>query len=207
MDMQSFLNEIEHAVVPVIASIWGESERVRLAEAAVKASQLAIDENLKRMKWLDDNPDLDDDGLGTLLKWDTYFDAEPALDRAQQILVEATQRMLALKFSRGALSGTLLQFAKQGISIVHGARGDAPRGRVLAPPEVLRDIIWEARNHALHWEDGEPRAAVVRVFTALEANYPGSFAAFRKENTAFEVVEVLGWRNWSSFANDLLTLK
>ena len=82
MDMPTYLAEMQPVIGPVITSVWSEEHRVRAARAAVAVAQAAIDDNVRRMEWLNDNPDLDDDGLGTFLKWDTHFEALPAHDKA-----------------------------------------------------------------------------------------------------------------------------
>ena len=46
---------------------------------------------------------------------------------------------------------------------------------------------------------------IVRVFTALEANNPGVFANYTADNKAFELINVLGWRDWPAFEQDMLS--
>ncbi len=109
-------------------------------------------------------------------------------------------------FSRAAQSASLLQYGKQGISLVYGKPSNCPDGRLIGT-QSLRDVIWQGRNHALHWEEGNPKAAVEDCFQKLAADFDPGFADYATRNLAFAVVEVLGWTSFDAFKADMLTLQ
>jgi hypothetical protein len=108
------------------------------------------------------------------------------------------------QFSIQATAGALLQFAKQSISLVYSKPENAQGGGKIG---VLSrgEVIWQARNQALHWEDGKFSPRVVACFTEL-AKIDPVFANYNKRSLAFEVVRLLGWKEKADFESDLLSL-
>ena len=80
----------------------------------------ATEDGYRRVEFLAMNPELDDDGLGTAIHWDTYFGPDKERYYKAAEVDDATQKLDAHMFSIAALAGSLLQFAKQGIDILHG---------------------------------------------------------------------------------------
>src|SRR5699024_231656 len=111
--------------------------------------------------------------------------------------------------SIAALSGALLQIAKQRISLVYGKPHNAPRGAKIS--EVLvKDIIWEGRNQSIHYEN--PREIsdhVVDLFRRINdvRNDGISWAPRIKYNYAFEIINFLGWLDWSQFEDHMLSIR
>ena len=68
----------------------------------------------------------------------------------------------------------------------------------------LRNIIWEGRNQSLHWEDGKFNPPVHSVFSALRTAFPARFDDYMLRNKAFEVVDVLGWKAWDAYYEDVM---
>jgi hypothetical protein len=149
------------------------------------------------------NPDLDDEGIGTVAHWEAYFDVEPAHGRAQSEVAEIEARINARGFARAALCGSLLQIAKQGISTVHGGL-NGPIGRLVGT-QPMRDIIWQARNQAMHFEEPRPLSQrVQQCFETLAADLQRSeFREYRQRNLAFEVIDALGWSSYSHYEQDI----
>lgn len=202
----SYLQDIEFAVERIITTVY-EERRVR------DELQAELDAALNRLKWETDrrdflvmNPDLDDEGLGTMAHWDIHFDHAPRADKAQRSVDDINNSIAAKQFSVDAMSGSILQYAKQGISITHGSLAACPDGRHLGT-QTLKNIIWQARNQAMHFEDQNPHPPVVACFTAL-ANDTGNprFSAFRTDNLGFDVLEHLGWRTIADFNADMRLL-
>lgn len=106
-----------------------------------------------------------------------------------------------------AISGAIFQIAKQGISLVHGGLGAAPDGRTVGSL-FLRDIIWQARNQSMHYEEGKPKKAVSDLFATLEQEHGSHFslAAHAGQNRAKQVLDMLGWTNYESYLQDMRTL-
>jgi hypothetical protein len=106
--------------------------------------------------------------------------------------------------SLNIVAGAILQIAKQGISVVHTDLSNCPNGRMMGN-ESLKNIIWQGRNQAMHFEEGKYRPAVVACFQDLERNYGSQFQLTRK-NLAFNVIRVLGWTAYSEYEKDMKTL-
>ena len=123
------------------------------------------------------NPDLDDEGLGTAIYWDTYFGADKDRYYKKAGYDELVQRVDARQFSVAALSGSLLQYGKQGISLHYGKkRTECPDGRtVYGIP--LSEVIWQARNQALHWEDGSFHEPTTKCRSILRRHEIAQFVA------------------------------
>ncbi|MDO9104523.1 MAG: hypothetical protein Q7U57_06130 [Methylovulum sp.] len=152
------------------------------------------------------NPDLDDEGLGTLIHLDTYFGVDKDRHYKKAEYEEVVQRVAARQFSIAALSGSLLQYGKQGISLHYGKKRDGcPDGRIVAGIP-LSEIIWQARNQALHWEDGSFHEPTTKCFEYLTTNVDPVFEQFKDRSLASEIIGLLGWNNVEAFFNDMKLL-
>lgn len=101
------------------------------------------------------------------------------------------------------ICGSILQIAKQGISLVHGGLANAPDGRAVGD-QAIKNIIWQARNQAIHYEDGQFNVAVTALFAALEDAHGSVFslAAHPNQCLAKQVVHLLGWRTYDRYLAD-----
>lgn len=142
-------------------------------------------------------------------------DADPQRDWAKAVRnyqaaekteEELRQRMAARAMSRGALAGAILQIAKQGLSLVFGPKSLVPGGRTVGS-QPLREVVWEGRNHALHWEEGNPKAPVIMCLDALNTDFGNCVANYRTANTSVEIVQLLGWTSFENLASDLQTFE
>jgi len=103
-----------------------------------------------------------------------------------------------------AICGAILQIAKQGISLVHGAPRNAPEGREVGPVS-LRDVVWEGRNQAMHYDDSRPfNEPVKRVFRDLEGAYGETFSLtlHQGKSRAKQIIELLGWHTYDAYLLD-----
>lgn len=102
-----------------------------------------------------------------------------------------------------AICGALLQIAKQGISLVHGGLANAPTGRLIGTSH-LRDVVWQGRNQAIHYEDGQFNQSVTALFSALEASHGPQFSlvAHPHQSRAKQVVALLDWRTYDNYLAD-----
>jgi hypothetical protein len=203
MDMSTYLSEVEHAATSLITILWSEHKAVEASLRILRPLEVATDEGYSRAKFIIDN-DFDDEGLGTSAYWDTYFGPDKDRFHAAADLESAKVTLDTRTFSRASVASAILQFAKQGLSTVHGTPKNAPSGRTIMGEE-LKNIVWQGRNQALHWEEGNPHKAVAECFNNLSAVDP-RFANFMTTSMAFEVISILKWDNWSDFKNDLISL-
>ena len=72
---------------------------------------------------------------------------------------QAFRVMDSTEESMSVLAGSVLQIAKQTLSIRYSAKPKLAASRVLGSQSVV-EVIWEGRNHALHWEEVENRSKV-----------------------------------------------
>lgn len=220
MTMSGYLGEVRHAVEGLLPLIWQEQDALSDLEGqfAARKDELAqlekhVREEYENVAWLNANgEEWDDDGIATLRYWDNYFG--PDKDRhylAQQIpglktAVESLQASVeAHRFSVEALAGAVIQIAKQGLALVHDGKPDAV-GRTIGSSQQLSEVIWQARNQALHWEEHGFRPPVAACFTALANEMNQAFSEYRTRSTALDVITMLGWRAFEDFEGDLLSL-
>jgi hypothetical protein len=159
MTMSSYVTETTFAVTQLVDTIWHERDELarigaevdKLTEQTIKgyvrAADLALD-------------DLDDELMATSGYWETYQGVDTARIQGENQRAFLAAQIGTHGFSIGALSGAVLQIAKQGISVVHGGPG-APSGKPAGTPpgraigsQELSTVIWEARNQAMHWDAG-----------------------------------------------------
>ena len=206
MKIPDYLIEIRHAVETVVSEIYREQNVLNETRAELEALTAATDDGYRRAEFLAMNPDLDDDGLGTAIHWDTYFGVDKDRYYKKAEYDEIVQRAAARQFSVAALSGSLLQYGRQGIALHYGKnRTEFPAGRIVYGLR-LSEVIWQARNQAFHWEDGSFHEPTTKCFEHLAANANQVFAQFRDRSLAFEIIELLGWNNAEAFLADMKLL-
>jgi hypothetical protein len=204
MNIPDYLNEIQHAVATVITEIHGETAHLESLRQDLAKLTAATEDGYRRVDFLAMNPDLDDDFLGTAIYWDTYFGVDKDRFHKNAETETAAQRVAAHEFSISALAGSLLQYGKQGISLHFGKkRVGCPDGRIVVGMP-LHEIIWQARNQALHWEDGAFHPPTVTCFETLAANADSVFGQYKHRSLAYEVISFLGWKSPNDFHQDMM---
>ena len=204
MNIPDYLNEIQHAVATVITEIHGEIANLESLRQDLAKLTVATEDGYHRVDFLAMNPDLDDEFLGTAIYWDTYFGVDKDRFHKDIETETAAQRVAAHEFSISALAGSLLQYGKQGISLHFGKRRvGCPYGRIVAGMP-LYEIIWQARNQALHWEDGEFHPPTVTCFENLAASVGPVFGQYKHRSLAYEIISLLGWKSPNDFNQDMM---
>ena len=206
MDMKGFLSEIEFAVTVSLGAVWKERDRLQEVQAKVAALTPTVAHEYARAEAIAMNAeDADDVMLATGVHWDTYFGPDKDLYHRSAEAVELGELVSVHAFSCSAQSGSVLQYAKQGISLVHAGPSACPNGRSIGS-QSLKNVIWQGRNQAIHWEEGKLNSAVKSCFQTLAAEYDPTFADFLSRSLAFEIVGVLEWRDYAAFEADMLLL-
>lgn len=105
------------------------------------------------------------------------------------------------------VAGAIFQIAKQGISLVFGNPSAAPRGRMLGSLSI-RDVIWQARNQSMHYEEGVFKKPLLDLFSTLEIEQGSRFSltTHAKQNRAKQVLDVLDWVSYKSYLKDMQEL-
>ncbi|GGA62198.1 hypothetical protein [Sphingomonas psychrolutea] len=204
MDMSQYLREMAHAVQTFIPAVWVEHDNVNVISAKVAKLEAATTDGYQRVQEILQVDEADEDGLATALHWDTYFGVDKETYHAGKELDALRQQEDARAFSRSAMSSTILHFAKQGISVVHGDLKGSPPGRDVHGI-CLSELIWMGRNQGLHWEEGGFGKGVTAVFDKLAAA-DAVFGDYTDRSMGFEIVSLLGWRDYAAFESDLQSL-
>jgi len=203
MRMSEYLAEMRHAVEAVVAQLHGEQDKLATLRVELRRLTAQTEEGYRRADFLALNPDLDDEGLGTAIHWDTYFGADKERFHKVKEVETVADRVAAREFSVAALSGNLLQYGKQGLSIRFGKnREGCPDGRLVAGLP-LHEVIWQARNQAIHWEEGVFQPRTAQCFEHLMKHADPIFARYKERSMAYEVVRLLGWRSVDDFSRDM----
>jgi len=204
--VHQYLQDTEYAVKNLIQLAHAEEDQLR--DLSVKFE--AMKPQIKVLQWDFESSDMNDDFS------DAYVIG--AFNRMAQARIEANNlqvQVASLQASIGtrqqsiqAISGSILQVAKQGISLVHGGFKPAPEGRFIGTASI-KSIIWAARDQAMHFEEGIPRNQAVRtLFSILEAEQGTEFslAAHLHQSRARQVINLLGWREYSAYVADMSSL-
>ncbi len=205
MDMSVYLTEIEHAASETLSLIWAEHRAVKELESLVVKYSREMEEGYRKASYLAGSDDPEDVMMGVGEHWSTYFGADKDHHETNKELANAQNRLQAREFSRSSVSGGLLQYAKQGISIVHSGLNACPDGRQIGS-QILKQVIWQGRNQSIHWEEGNVRQSIQQCFLALAAEQSQEFSQFNAKNLAFEIVNLLGWVSFDKFANDMRSI-
>jgi hypothetical protein len=205
MTMADYLNEMKHAASEALRLIWSEHKQLEELEALIARLAAEIEESQRRITWLRDNPEFDDDFQGTYMTYESYFGPEKDKYYAEKSKPELEASLSLRKFSTGALSANILQYGKQGISFVHGQLGPCPDGRLIGT-QALKSVIWQSRNQALHWEEGTFSPQVTECFNVLARDIDPKFSEFIVRNMAWDIVGLVGWNEFADFERDMLSL-
>ncbi|HMU33852.1 MAG TPA: hypothetical protein PKC89_08305 [Pyrinomonadaceae bacterium] len=197
---------MEYAVTRVIESLGHEHDEAKKLQIEIAELRKLANDHYQRAQFIQQNAeDVDDQMLGVGIHWDTYFGEDKEQYHKSKYLDKLEARLASREFSFSALSGTLLQYAKQGLSASFGEPASWPDGRLVGT-QYLKTIILESRNQSAHWEEGRPSKKVERCFETLIADKGSKFGEYKTKNLAFEVVSMLGWRSYVDFKNDLLSM-
>jgi hypothetical protein len=206
MKMLEYLKEIEHATTETLRLVWSEQEHYEALQAKLAALGAEITDTHERIAWLQANPDLDDDLQSTAMYWESHFGPEKEAFHADAEQRDFEALIATRRFSTDAQCGNILQYAKQGISLVHRGLKLSPDGRCIGTLH-LKNVIWQGRNQAIHWDEGGFTQPVREVFETLAKDLDPKYNEYTSRNMAFEVVSLLGWRGLADFERDMLSLE
>lgn len=75
--MHPYQAEIQEAATTVIDGIYAERNAQRDLREKQAASEAELEDIRRRVQFLADNPDLDDEGIGTSEHWRAHFEVAP----------------------------------------------------------------------------------------------------------------------------------
>ncbi len=200
--MNQYLTDTEFAVKNLVELASAEENELK-----VKAARLRdVEAQLRVHKWDFETSDLNDDfsDAYVMAAFGQMAQATQQVQGLQQELASIQASIGAHQQAVQAIAGSILQVVKQGISIVHGSLKAAPEGRKIGTLPI-RDIIWQARNQAIHFEEGTFQPPVRKVFTTLAAEHGALFSltAHAGQSRAKQVLDLLGWSTYASYLQDM----
>jgi hypothetical protein len=200
--MNTYINNTSYSTSELIKLIFKEEKN--LSQAIENRDYLIAKANFyhKEFTYKDLHEDFDE--IHVMRDFNTMAQAKQSADKNQNDINILKMSIEAKEFSLRALSGALLQIAKQGISVTHSNLDNCPSGRAIGT-ECLKNIIWQARNQSMHFEEGNPRPPVKLCFKNLEHDFGSMFSLNNgsPENLARHVVNLLGWRDYSTYKQDM----
>ena len=205
MNMTNYTHEIKYAVEAALATIWADVEELEILRQQLDRLTAETERGYRRAQAFQYDEDPDDVMMGVGVHWDTYFGPDKERHEVATTVDDLNQKIQVREFSRSAMSASVLQYAKQGISIVHGGLQPCPNGRGVGS-QPLKTIIWQGRNQSLHWEEGNPKQPVIDCFDQLDIDFGDEFTPYNTSNLAFNVVRILNWKTYESFESDMQSL-
>lgn len=201
--MHSYIASTKFATDTLIDAIFHEEEELAQIGAGLKVAQREHVDLGAGAMFLAMNPELDDEGLGQLKSmeaWDTR-NKFARLDEQKRDLEES---IVAKETATTALCGSLLQIAKQGLSLKYGDKVENCKAGRKIKSLGIQEIIWAGRNQSMHYEEGEPtNKHTKKAFAALEADHGPQFCAKHKTNLARLIVNLLGWTTVANYTYDM----
>lgn len=204
MTLAEYLDATEYAARRLLDAIWHEQAEIESLSARVATLERRVKaEYATAQHIIDDAETPDDVMLGVARHWDNYFGADRERHDQQQELNRLIETRAARNLALGSLAGSLLQIAKQGLSLSLGRPATWPDGRAVGG-QSLSSVVRGARNQAMHWDDGGLRQAdTIAAMVQLERDFGAPFADYNTSNLAMPVITLLGWRTYDDYVADM----
>lgn len=200
--MNSYITDTSHSTSQLIKLIFEEENALNEAIKCHSGLMAKAEFYYKEFTSNDLHEDFDD--MHVMQDFNSMAKVKQSVN---QIQIEINMLQLSIdakEFSLRSLSGALLQIAKQGISITYGNLEACPDGRFIGS-ETLKNIIWQARNQSMHFEEGNPHPPVRICFQNLQNDFGADFSlgTTSPENLARRVVSLLGWTEYIAYEKDM----
>ena len=190
-----YLNQVQDTIEHIFSAIDIEEDRISEASKKLPVGMDDVDLRTARDSFYKNfaSMELHED-----------FDDRQVMHAFHQYTVPA-QLIILHEITSSILYGTLLQIAKQAISLAHGKGGrGCGLGKEISGMS-LAQIIWDSRNQSLHFEE-EAHKNTRETFDKLSCAYGKGFSLDDNlgKNMARGIVrEILRWRNRADFENDM----
>ena len=203
--MHQYIMDTEFAVTSLIQLATAEENRLKELSTQLKSCEA----RLETCKWDFESSEFHDDFsdayvMGAFARMaQADKEVQPLQREHQSLNISIATR----QYSVQAISGSILQIAKHGISLCHGKTMAGPPGRAVGTT-LVRDIIWCGRNQAIHYEEGTFNGPTTELFSKLvnEQGEHFSLTKFSKQSRAKQVLALLGWSNYARYLLDMQSL-
>jgi len=203
-EAQSFLNEAEfllrHLFMAIdhydraVATIQDEIKRIEDAENLFAGIFIERDQWSPNANYL----------------YGQYVERMKAL-RTQRLPLQAADaldkqlaRMGASVDALALAAGAVLQIGKQTLAFRFGGRNAVLNGsggsRQVGAQDII-ELIWEGRNHGMHFEEGNPNPRVQAMLQGLQAHL--GQAIDHRTNNSFTILRALGWNSTQDVLTEL----
>lgn len=121
---------------------------------------------------------------------------------------EAHQALLLIDTAGASAAGAIIQIAKLCISMAWEAPARFEKGRLIGS-QPLANVIWHARNQALHFEEGAPKNKDTRECLEKLSKEVGLDCGQLNQSPrslARQIVKILEWENYEMFSKDMHAL-
>ncbi len=105
--------------------------------------------------------------------------------------------------SMSSLAGAVLQIAKQVFSLRHTGKPRISTARDIGNQSVV-EVVWEGRNHAMHWDEGAPKARVQVMLDGLSNDLDMNIVI--GNNNCLSILGALEWFSTEAVVKDLNAL-
>lgn len=203
--MPQYLIDTEFAVTNLLHLAIEEEKQLKEQTACLAS----VEAQVRIHGWDFESSDLNEDFSDAYIMaaFGRIAKASKEAEVLQQKVAKLQASVGAHQQATQAIAGAVLQIAKQGISLVHSGLKTAPEGRRIGSASI-RDIIWPARNQALHYEEGTFNAAVTGLFATLEREQGAHFSlsVHSNQSRAKQVLALLGWVDHATYLQDMTVL-
>ncbi len=204
--MKKYLQETKFAASSLIKLIWADYEDLENLNTQLKKLTAEFDIRYQIFLANEFHPAANHYHAQMAKSYECM--AQPKAELESEIK-KISESIDAKSASIAALSGAILQIAKQCISLRYGKPQNAPNGDDIGGV-FIKDIVWEGRNQSIHYENPKDISdKVVALFTKLDAIRAdgNTWDARSQTNFAFEIVNFLGWRTYDDFEVQLKSIK
>jgi hypothetical protein len=136
--------------------------------------------------------------------WAPLKDHESELQELERKRARFLVELGATEESSTALAGAVLQIAKQVLSYRFMGKPGNLNGEKMIGSQCITEVIWEGRNHALHYETGSPYLRVKQMLKTLGDDFNITFDS--DQNNSLAILDLLGWKDATAVLSDLHAL-
>jgi hypothetical protein len=210
--MHQYIIETGNTVRTLLELLIHEESLIK--EQTAKLHKAVIE--IKAHGWNFQTDDLNDDFPEPYIKA-AFFRIENSTAGADKLKSEIARYQAILgthQSTTQTLCASILQIAKQGISLVHGSFLlpdryiiNTPPGRILASL-TLRDIIWQACNQVAQCKREPYGKPVIDFFSELERFHGPQFSLEQHphQSRAKQIIRLLGWLDYRDYVIDMQLL-
>lgn len=211
--MNQYIQETAFATKELLGLVSAEENKLKDEVEGFKS----LGARIKGLRWEFESSDLNDDfpvgySVNAFNRMSRAEEAAPSDRKTKQARIDTLQVSIdSHEQAVQVIAGAILQIAQQGIStvysIVNGELSMVPEGRKIGSL-AIKEIIWRARNQAMHYEAVTPNKLVAELFKALASEQGPKFSltAHPRQSRARQVLELLDWKVYADYEKDMATL-